>query len=67
MRPHPLAKSGQIWVKFGQICNFSKIVKIWVNYPRFWVINHAKFGQIWVEIGQNQNLASPKTFDLLLL
>jgi len=53
-------KIDSIWanlVRFGEI--WKNLGKIWSNLSKIWT-NLIRFGQ-------NQNLASPKTFDLLRL
>jgi len=54
MQPHPLGHFlSQIWAKFGNLGEiWAKVIKIWANLIRF---------------GQNENLASPKTLDILRL
>jgi len=58
MQPYPLAKT--FWeklIRFGQI---------WLDLGDIW----AYLSKIWaglIRFGQNQNLASPKKFDLLWL
>jgi len=55
-----LIRFGQFWLNLG------KIGKIWANLSEIW----AKVIKIWenlIRLGQDQNLASPKTFDLLRL
>jgi len=54
MHPHPLAKF------------FGKIGYIWANMVGFGR-NLEKLRLNLLRFGQNQNLASPKTFDLLKL
>jgi len=64
MQPHPLAKVflGKIDYTFGLIwLNLGEILAEVIRFGQYW-------GEIWanmIRFGQNQNLASPKTFDLL--
>jgi len=52
---------------------WANLDKIWASLNKVWqiqiklLVNWGKFRHILVKFGQNQNLASPKTFNLLRL